>query len=113
MRRADGAAVADGGRTVLQSARDHAVSWPVVNDAMKAHAARVLPERTPPVTHLGLDKTRRGRPKWRFDEVTGSWESVIDRWHVGFVDLAGGQGLLGQVEGRTAKAVTDWLDAQG
>jgi transposase len=95
-----GAAVCDGGRTVLQSARDHAVTWPVVNDAMKAHAARVLPERTPQVTHLGLDETRRGRPKWRFDEVTGSWERVIDRWHVGFVDLTGGQGLLGQVEGR-------------
>jgi transposase len=33
-RRAAGAAVCDGGRSVLQSARDHAVSWPVVNDAI-------------------------------------------------------------------------------
>ncbi|MFF1681544.1 transposase [Streptomyces sp. NPDC058256] len=33
----------------------------------------------------------------------------MDRWHVGFVDLSGKQGLLGQVEGRTAQAVIDWL----
>lgn len=30
LRAAAGAAVADGGRTVVQSARDHEVSWPVV-----------------------------------------------------------------------------------
>jgi transposase len=103
LRHAAGAAVCDGGRTVLQAARDHAVSWPVVNDAMKAHAAAVLPERTPPVTHLGIDETRRGKPKWRWNEVTGSWEGVVNRRHVGFVDLTGGQGLLGQVEGRPPK----------
>jgi transposase len=34
---------------------------------------------------------------------------IADRWHVGFVDVTGGQGLLGQVEGRTSTAVTDWL----
>ncbi|AEH11435.1 transposase IS204/IS1001/IS1096/IS1165 family protein [Candidatus Protofrankia datiscae] len=27
---------------------------------------------------------------------------VADRWHVGFTDISGGQGMLGQVEGRTA-----------
>ncbi|MFF2960172.1 transposase [Streptomyces sp. NPDC057963] len=32
----------------------------------------------------------------------------MDRWHVGFVDLSGKQGLLGQVEGRTAQAVIAW-----
>ena len=33
----------------------------------------------------------------------------MDRWHTGFVDLSGDQGLLGQVEGRTIAAVTGWL----
>jgi transposase len=33
----------------------------------------------------------------------------VDRWHVGFCDLSGGQGLLAQVEGRTTAAVTGWL----
>ncbi|MFJ2034161.1 transposase family protein [Streptosporangium sp. NPDC087985] len=39
LRRAGGAAVADGGRTVVQSARDHGVSWPVVSAAFTAYAA--------------------------------------------------------------------------
>ena len=34
---------------------------------------------------------------------------MTDRWHTGFVDLAGDRGLLGQVVGRRAKNVTDWL----
>jgi hypothetical protein len=44
-----------------------------------------------------------------FDEVTRAWQSTVDRWHVGFCDLSGGQGLLGRVEGRTAQVVIDWL----
>jgi transposase len=43
------------------------------------------------------------------DEAAGVWQTAVDRWHVGFVDLSGGQGLLGQVEGRTARVVIDWL----
>ena len=31
----------------------------------------------------------------------------MDRWHVGFVDLSGREGLLGQVKGRTVQAVAD------
>ena len=62
---------------------------------------------------LGVDETRRGRPRWRWDEQTGSWETVCDRWHVGFVDLSGGHGLLGQVEGRTKASVIGWLDERG
>lgn len=34
------------------------------------------------------------------------------RWHVGLVDLTGGAGLLGQVEGRTAASVSTWIEAQ-
>jgi hypothetical protein len=33
-----------------------------------------------------------------------------DPWETGFVDLAGGQGLLGQVDGRTTAAVRGWLE---
>jgi transposase len=58
---------------------------------------------------LGIDEIRRGRPRWEWDETTGTWRTTADRWHVGFVDLTGGQGLLGQVEGRTAAVVIDWL----
>nr|WP_281286770.1 transposase [Catellatospora sichuanensis] len=61
---------------------------------------------------MGIDEVCRGRAKWEFDEVTQSWRTVVDRWHVGFVDLSAGQGLLGQVEGRTAQVVADWLLAR-
>jgi hypothetical protein len=32
-----------------------------------------------------------------------------DRWHTCFTDLSGEQGLLGQVEGRTADDAACWL----
>lgn len=35
-----------------------------------------------------------------------------DAWDTGFVDIAGEQGLLGQVEGRTSACVLAWLRAQ-
>lgn len=112
LRQAAGAAVADGGRTVVQSARDHGLSWPVVAAAFAAHAATVLPVEPDPVAVLGIDETRRGRPVWRRDPDTGLWKITVDRWHVGFVDITGRQGLLGQVEGRTAQAVTDWINGR-
>ncbi len=112
LREAAGIAVADGGRTIVQSARDHGVSWPVVAAAFTAHAATALPDQPDPVAVLGIDETRRGRPVWRCDPDTGLWEITVDRWHVGFVDIAGRQGLLGQVEGRTARVVIDWINGR-
>jgi transposase len=111
LREAAGAAVGDGGRTVEQSARDHRLSWPVVNAAVRAHAEAALPASDPQVEALGIDEIRRGRAKWRWDEKAGAWETVVDRWHVGFVDLTGGAGLLGQVEGRNAACVSAWIEA--
>ncbi len=40
----------------------------------------------------------------------GRWST--GRWHTGFVDAAGTGGLLAQVEGRSAAAVTGWLGTQ-
>lgn len=57
------------------------------------------------VSTRSADAGRDGSP----DEATGIWQTAVDRWHVGFVDLSGKQCLLGQVEGRTAQAVIDWL----
>ncbi|HEV8560637.1 MAG TPA: ISL3 family transposase [Actinophytocola sp.] len=112
LRAAAGAAVGDGGRTIVQSARDHGLSWPVTAAAFAAHAARVLPEQPDPVAVLGIDETRRGRPRWQYNTELGVWEMTVDRWHVGFVDIGGGQGLLGQVEGRTAQSVIDWINGR-
>ncbi|WP_327749898.1 transposase [Streptomyces europaeiscabiei] len=101
--------MADQGSTVVQAARDYALSWPVVAAAFTSHARAVLPAQPEPVQALGIDEIRQGRPRWIPDEATGIWQTAVDRWHVGFVDLSGKQGLLGQVEGRTAQAVIAWL----
>jgi transposase len=109
LRQVAGAAVADRGATVVQAARDLRLSWPVVSAAFTTHAKRVLPAEPGPVEVLGIDEVRRGKPRWVFDELVGSWTTTADRWHVGFVDLSAGQGLLAQVEGRTTAAVVGWL----
>jgi hypothetical protein len=60
---------------------------------------------------LGIDETRRGRPRWsRTDD--GSWNR-LERFETNFVDLSGSGGLLGQTAGRTAKSVVAWLDKRG
>ena len=93
-------------RCVDEVARSHAVSWPTVARAVTARAGQVLGEPAPtPV--LGIDETRFGRPRWIRGE-DGRWVRT-DPWETGFVDLAGSQGLLGQVEGRTSRCVSDWL----
>ena len=56
---------------------------------------------------IGIDETRRGKPRWQYS-VPGRWVRV-DPWDTGFVDLAGGQRLLGHREGRSGAAVIDWL----
>ncbi|TLF60899.1 transposase family protein [Nonomuraea sp. KC401] len=72
LRQAAGAVVGDGRRTVIQSARDHGVSWPIVSAAFIEHARRVLPAQPEPVTVLGIDEVRRGRPRWVLEESTGT-----------------------------------------
>lgn len=111
LREAAGAAVGDGGRTAEQSARDHAMSWPVVNAAVHAHATDRLPAQDPVVEALGIDEVRRGKAKWRWDEAAGGWDVLVDRRHIGFVDLTAGNGLPGQVEGRNAASVSAWIEA--
>jgi transposase len=104
--------VAEGGQTVAQAARDWGVSWPVVHAAFLDHAATVLPEEPEPVVALGIDETRRGAPRFTLNADTGTFEQIVDRWHTGFVDLTGDQGLLGQVEGRSSGDAGSWLAAR-
>ena len=94
-------------RCVAEVAGAHGLSWPTVQRAVDARAAERLAEPEP-VRVLGIDETRFGSPRWTHDEAGGTWRRT-DPWETGFVDLAGGQGLLGQVTGRTSAAVTGWL----
>jgi len=125
--------------TVAAAGRMTGVSWPTAMDAVRAAAERVLDEVPDPVEVLGVDEVRRGRPRWRPAEPaqpptpapeppvvpepvvpepvvphreTARARTLADRWHVGFTDVGGGQGMLGQVEGRTADDVAYWLAQQ-
>ena len=114
LRRAAADAVANA-RCVAELAGALRVSWPTVQRAVDVRARAVLGEPSPtPV--VGIDETRFGRPRWIRQVLpeTGQvgWRRS-DPWETGFVDLAGGQGLLGQVSGRTSRCVIDWLEARG
>ena len=110
LRRAIASAVGDGCRSVAESAVSFDVSWPTAHAAVSeaADAALIEPE---PTAVLGIDETRRGRPRWTQDSESGRWVRT-DPWDTGFVDLAGYQGLLGQVTGRTSDDVVAWLRAR-
>ncbi|WP_405684021.1 ISL3 family transposase [Streptomyces sp. NBC_00057] len=112
LRRAAGAAVCDGSRTVVQASRDLHLSWPIVQRCFEDYAATILPETRPAASAIGIDETRRGKPVWKQNPATNKWELLADAWHIGFVDAIGGQGLFGQAEGRNATSVADWLTSQ-
>jgi transposase len=101
--------VADGGRTVAQAARECGLSWPVAHQAFADRADPVLEQPPALVAHLGIDEHRRGRPRFAADGDSGEYVLLADRWHTCFFDLSGDQGLLGQVEGRTADDAAYWL----
>jgi transposase len=115
LRTAMGAAIGDAARSVAEVATAFAMSWPTAHAAFVEHAARLL-TKPEPTTVLGIDETRRGKPRWvrdvDADAGAARWRRV-DPYDTGFVDLAGDQGLLGQREGRTSQSVVDWLEEQG
>lgn len=107
LRTAIGSAIGQAARSVTEVAVAHAVSWPTAHAAFVEHARTLLGEPAPTAV-LGIDETRRGKPRWEFCAETGRW-TRIDPWDTGFVDLHGDQGLLGQVQGRDSAAVVAWL----
>ncbi len=74
-----------------------------------AHVSQALAAPLPPVQVLGIDETRRGKPKWEQDPDTGRWRIAHDRWHTGIVDAADTADLLAHIDGRTAAKVSEWL----
>ncbi|GHE49868.1 ISL3 family transposase [Streptosporangium violaceochromogenes] len=99
------------GRSVAAVGREYRLGWPLVHRHFTAFADAVLLEPEPPEV-LGIDETRRGRPTWIKNEVTGKWART-ERFETNFVDLSGTGGLLGQAAGRTGQAVIDWLNERG
>ena len=80
------------GRSVSAVAAELGVSWPVAHRHFAAHADAVLAEPGPAVV-LGIDETRRGRPKWVTDD-SGAWQRT-ERFETTFADLSGDGRLLG------------------
>jgi transposase len=101
------------GVSVATAAEESGLSWPTVHEAFVEQADAVLDRPLRPVRVLGIDETRRGRPRFAVDADTGAYVLLADRWHTGFVDIEGEQGLLGQVEGRTADDAAYWLAQAG
>ncbi|GFG85593.1 ISL3 family transposase [Mycolicibacter algericus DSM 45454] len=101
-------AVLDDLRPVTAVATAYGCSWNTCHDAVAVTADEVLDTAPPVVRVLGMDETRRGKAKYETCPDTGKrvW---IDRFDTGLVNITGSGGLLVQVNGRTAKAVTDWL----
>ena len=101
--------VTERGITPVEAARHAGISWPVAHEAFAAAADPVLDQPAAPVAHLGIDEHRRGRARFAVDQQTGEYTVLADRWHTCFFDLDGKQGLLGQVQGRTADDAAYWL----
>jgi transposase len=104
-----GREVAGRGITPAEAARDAGISWPCAHGAFAQQADEILGDDIAQVVHLGIDEHRRGRPRWRKDTDTGETVQLADRWHTCFYDLSGNQGMLGQIEGRTADDTAYWL----
>src|SRR5215212_319942 len=107
-----GAGIAERFSCVLAGAAHYRVSWPVAHAAYVAHVQAALAAPLPAVAVLGIDETRRGKPKWEQDQASGRWRIAHDRWHTGIVDAQGTGGLLAHIDGRTAANVSEWLAAQ-
>ena len=98
------AQVGSDGRSVAEVARELGCDWHTVMDAVRSYGAPRIEhdDRISEVGALGLDETlfvRSGSKRTR------SWSTSI-------VGLDGPAQLLDVVEGRTAKAASDWLDAR-
>lgn len=104
-------AVLDDDRSVKAVAAAYGCTWNTCHEAVVATADPILDTEPEPVVVLGIDETRRGKAKWESCPDTGvrTW---VDRWDTGLVDIAGDQGLLAQVNGRTVSAVTGWFEGR-
>lgn len=112
LRRVLATAIATCGRDVAETAASHGVAWHTAHAAFADHVDPILGQPPQPVRVLGIDKVRRGKPRWATDPDTGATTTLADRWHTGFTDLTGAQGILGHTQGRAKADVIAWLRDQ-
>lgn len=107
-----GQGIAETFTCVAGAAAHYGLSWRTAHAAYVAHVTAALAAPLPPVSVLGIDEIRRGKPRWVQDPDTQRWRKVADRWLTGLIDAAGTGGLLAHVPGRAAAGVVDWIQAQ-
>jgi transposase len=112
LRQSMAAAIAEHGRDVTEVATTHGVSWHTAHSAFTEQVDPILDQPPAPVRALGIDEIRRGKPRWDTDPDTGITTQLADRWHTGFTDLTGDQGIVGHTEGRAKADVIAWLRQQ-
>ena len=110
LRQAVADAVIVSGRAASEVARAHRVSWWLVQSALSAAAAVLLPDVDAlMVGRLGIDEHRYRSVRFYRDQA-GSWRRY-EPWMSTIVDLATGQ-VLGVVDGRDSAGVGAWLKAR-
>ncbi|MGC5249680.1 helix-turn-helix domain-containing protein, partial [Gordonia sp. DT219] len=62
-----GRSIGEAARSVVEVAAAAGVSWPTAHTAFVEHAKTVLTDPEP-VRVLGIDETRRGKPRWTRDK---------------------------------------------
>lgn len=109
------AAVLDDDRSVSAVAAGYGCDWNIcqaaVNTATTEAEINTAQQVRAALAAIGIDENRRGRAGWHRDPTTGErvWR---DKFDTVIVDAASGAGMIGQVEGRSAAAVTAWLAEQ-
>ena len=106
---AGGAEVTERGITPAEAARHAGVSWPVAHDAYAAAAGPLLELPAAGWRTWASTSTAAAGPASPSMSRPGEYTLLADRWHTCFFDLDGQQGLLGQVQGRTADDAAYWL----
>ena len=98
------------GITPAEAARHAGISWPVAHEAFAAAADPVLDQAPAPVAHLGIDEHRRAGPGGRWTmSIPGNISCSPTGGTPASLTCPAEQGLLGQVEGRTADDAAYWL----
>ena len=103
-----GAEVADRGITPAEAGRDAGIRGRPARD-VRGEGGPDPGRGTALVAHLGIDEHRRGPRRGGRTPIPANTCRLADRWHVCFMTWDGNQGLLGQVEGRTADDTAYWL----
>jgi transposase len=71
------------GAPVSTAAGACGLSWPTTHQAFTGQADPVLAAPLRPVQVVGIDETRRGKPRFVHDPDTDTWVVLADRWHTG------------------------------